>query len=275
MATIFRQWISKARRIFYSEWFFFGCTSVVVLILWIITPFVVAYFVNPFDQRGIAGDLYGALNALFTGLAFAGLITTLIMQKRELALQRAELKETRKEMSNQRGEMALQNKQIKLQIFESAFFQMVAVLNRFIEDISGTRSSRVYTGRDCLKMRQQDLILQMNRLCERPADLVTTYEAWYLKYQNDLGPYFRILYNIVKFIDESDIDNKSLYSNIVRAQLSESELIVLAFNVGSPRGEKFRQLSNRFHLLKHCPNQNSNVDIDHLRSQLTAGYLGS
>lgn len=37
------------------------------------------------------GDAFGSLNALFSGLAFAGLIITILMQGRELGLQRQEL----------------------------------------------------------------------------------------------------------------------------------------------------------------------------------------
>lgn len=41
--------------------------------------------------RGQFGDMFGAVNALFSGLAFAGVIIAVILQKRELALQRREL----------------------------------------------------------------------------------------------------------------------------------------------------------------------------------------
>lgn len=47
------------------------------------------------------GDSFGALNALFSGLAFAGLIVTLIMQKDELSMQREELDEAKLELRQQ------------------------------------------------------------------------------------------------------------------------------------------------------------------------------
>jgi hypothetical protein len=55
--------------------------------------------------RGQYGDQFGALNALFSGLAFAGLIYAVLMQREELALQREELQLTRKEMRRQRREL--------------------------------------------------------------------------------------------------------------------------------------------------------------------------
>lgn len=55
---------------------------------------------NEEDLKSLAayGDSFGGLNALFSGLAFAGLIWTIILQRNELSLQRLELSETRKEL---------------------------------------------------------------------------------------------------------------------------------------------------------------------------------
>lgn len=75
--------------------------------------------------RGTFGDSFGALNALFSGLAFAGLIVTLIMQKDELSMQREELDEAKQELRQQSIEFKKQNKTLKLQRFESTFFNML------------------------------------------------------------------------------------------------------------------------------------------------------
>ncbi len=44
------------------------------------------------------GDSFGAVNALFSALAFAGIIITILLQRKELALQREELANTRLEL---------------------------------------------------------------------------------------------------------------------------------------------------------------------------------
>jgi len=49
-------------------------------------------------DRGQFGDMFGVANALFSGLAFAGLIIAILLQRQELGLQRDELKSTRKEL---------------------------------------------------------------------------------------------------------------------------------------------------------------------------------
>jgi len=48
-------------------------------------------------KSGVFGDSFGALTALFTGLAFAGTLRTIQMQNEELSLQRQEIRQNRYE----------------------------------------------------------------------------------------------------------------------------------------------------------------------------------
>ena len=50
------------------------------------------------SERGTFGDMFGAVNSLFSGLALAGVIYAIILQRQELALQRQELELTRDEL---------------------------------------------------------------------------------------------------------------------------------------------------------------------------------
>ena len=57
--------------------------------------------------------MFGSINALFSGLAFAGIIYTILLQRKELELQREELKLTREEIKKSREQheiMATANK---------------------------------------------------------------------------------------------------------------------------------------------------------------------
>lgn len=56
------------------------------------------YFDGYNMAMGDGSDKFDALNSLFAGLAFAGMLCTLFMQRQELGLQREELKATRKEL---------------------------------------------------------------------------------------------------------------------------------------------------------------------------------
>lgn len=93
------------------------------------------------SRFGISGDMYGALNALFAGLAFVGFIYALRqqslelqLQRRELSLQRRELKAQCREQERQANEFELQNKLMQVQRFESFFYQQIS----FIKDLKST-----------------------------------------------------------------------------------------------------------------------------------------
>lgn len=49
-------------------------------------------------NRGLFGDMFGGINAVFSGLAFLGVIYAIIIQREELKLQREELALTRDEL---------------------------------------------------------------------------------------------------------------------------------------------------------------------------------
>lgn len=69
-----------------------------IIILWLLSIPTIQHLIPDHTQRGTFGDMFGAVNSLFSGLALGGIIYTIFLQKKELALQRQELEETRKEL---------------------------------------------------------------------------------------------------------------------------------------------------------------------------------
>lgn len=67
---------------------------IAILVLWITTAVFLPYF---WDVLTIS-EIFEGINSLFAGLAFAGIIYTIFLQRNELRLQRKELKETREEL---------------------------------------------------------------------------------------------------------------------------------------------------------------------------------
>lgn len=61
-------------------------------------------------ESGQVGDTFGAVNALFSGLAFAGVIIAIWLQRKDLELQREELRLQREEMAASRQQLAVQAK---------------------------------------------------------------------------------------------------------------------------------------------------------------------
>lgn len=75
-----------------------------ILVAFLIYPFLVIVKTWPISEYSIEkagqfGDSFGVLTSLFSALAFAGIIITIILQKKELELQREELKLTRQELN--------------------------------------------------------------------------------------------------------------------------------------------------------------------------------
>lgn len=71
----------------------------VVLVAWLVYWCVVVIYIGKPETPGAWGDMFGGLNALFSGFAFAGVIYAILIQRQELSLQREELKAQREEMA--------------------------------------------------------------------------------------------------------------------------------------------------------------------------------
>lgn len=133
-----------------------------VVSLWILTPFVVSYFFpEDWGKRGQFGDLFGVVNSLFSGLAFAALVFTIHLQRKELALQRNELKLQRNEMIQSRGELT---KQVKVQ--KAQFVASVANLQA--QSILVTVEALKYEGEGASTYQRQ---AQMKKMLEQADQL--------------------------------------------------------------------------------------------------------
>lgn len=107
-------------------------TRLWILYLALFTVFVIwacsGIILYPLDdtKRGTFGDMFGAVNSLFSGLAFAALIFTVFMQREELSLQRKELKYTRQELRRSAEAQEASEKALRAQAEAS---ELAATLN--------------------------------------------------------------------------------------------------------------------------------------------------
>jgi len=249
----------------------------VVVLAWSIYPLIL-HNLNPnVTSNGFAefGDSYGALNTLFSGLAFAGIIISLYIQSKDLKLNREDLKLTRDELELTRGEirgqteqleaqanyMKLQNEQIVKQSFESTFFQMLNLHNEITrsmiiesftgEDIVGRKAFKKFISMYYYK--QEDSIRAAIKT-GRDNSFEGFYSEFYEEHQDSLGHYFRNVYQILKLIDNSDIKDKKNYTNILRAQLSTYELAMLLLNCLSSYGKvAHKPFIEEYAFFEHLP----------------------
>ena len=179
---------------------------------------------------------FDRLNTLFSGFAFWGVIYAILLQKSELILQRRELTLTREELRGQKQQLEAQNLTLKQQRFENTFFSLLDLHNSLVNSMEVKSMAVPSKGRECFGLLYGDFRREYNGqhntnpdrdhldLCREAYERLVAYR------QSDLGHYFRTLYNIIKFIANSEVENKQVYFNLIRAQLSSNELSLLFFN---------------------------------------------
>lgn len=265
-------------------------TVVIILVLWALTFLL---FLNcDANWRGTFGDMFGAVNALFSGLAFAGLIITLIMQHEELKLQRKELAQTNKELQNQRKEFSQQNKTLKVQQFENTLFNMLSLQQEITNSLhyvekdgadyveaTGRRTFDLFYNRVVMQfgdMSRNDDIWGVKRLIEAENDVRAYHHAREIKF---FDHYFRHLYRIFKYINESHLieeSNRYEYAAIVRSQLSEYELLMLfynALNVEDDGRYKFKELIEKYSLLNNIRKEELARPVEDYKLYNGSAYL--
>ncbi|HCJ6473349.1 TPA: hypothetical protein NU703_003653, partial [Acinetobacter baumannii] len=133
-----------------KEKWFISLFIISIVIIWLVFPWCLTYLTDKFGWNirsngdsnfGTFGDTFGALNTLFSGLAFATLIITLILQRKELQLQRKAVQDQQLEIekSNDIAEQQilitqqqadLLEKQIKEAQVQNFFNILFPLLNR-------------------------------------------------------------------------------------------------------------------------------------------------
>ena len=211
--------------------------------------FVVAVHTQWKDKNfGTFGDfLGGVLNPILTFLSFMALLFTIILQQREIHSAKKDAINLQREKLEQR--LSEERRQ-----FENTFFQMLAIHNTIVNsmDVDRGKSKNKLHGRDCFK-HFRDLMLDAYKRASEDDELkrsIAAHDAVWVLYQNDLGHYYRYLYNIIRFINESDV-KKMRYIRILRAQLSDFELLVLFYN--GPLAKKFKEYVEFFTLFNNLP----------------------
>ncbi len=220
---------------------------VVIFILWIGTYYYLSVCRTDlsWNEKGSIGDSFGAVSALFSGLAFLAVIITIYLQSRSLRESKANT---------------------DLQNFENKFFQLVRVHQDILDGIEAHQTAG--TNQIIVRGRQriyqiygefvQDLAAEIHKTPNvDSSELINrTYAALFGRYEHEIGHYFRHLYNIVAFIDRSSLSLgvKKSYTKLLRAQLSSHELLLLFFNCLWDKGRrKFKPLVEKYALLEHMP----------------------
>jgi hypothetical protein len=230
---------------------------------------------NVLDVKGVFGDSWGMFTSIFSALGFGGVLITLIFQY-------TALNETRLEAE-------VQKKSVALQQFEDVFFRMLTIHTTIINDLDIRKKedkNLMSTGRDTFqnfyksykqKHDSINLVVKLGKNNYAYTDFVAhlsvkysedlshadersiigfSFESFWNIYRADLGHYFRFLFNIFKFIEQSHLNDEEQYkyARILRAQLSDYELIILFYNCLSYHGvERFKPIAEKYKIFDNLP----------------------
>jgi hypothetical protein len=217
-------------------------------------------------------DRVGSAAALFSALAFAAVLYTVWLQKQELELQRQELAETREELRGQKEQLILQNATLARQSFEGTFFHMVTLHNDIVtsQRLRLSEDGPELEGRQGLAAAAQELVTRLAYVNVTGPDGTVDVARLYDVYRNvchtrtcDLTHYFRNLYHLLRFVDDSVFEEpeKRRYAQVVRAQLSAAENVLILFNGLRKTGaSRFKRLIERYRLLNELPDYDVLID---------------
>lgn len=108
----------------------------ILTLIWVISALGIYFAIPDWTNRGTFGDMFGAVNALFSAFAFAGLIYTILVQRYELTLQRKELELQREEVRRNGDQLEEQKKIMAQQSFENTFFKLIELHHQIIESLN-------------------------------------------------------------------------------------------------------------------------------------------
>lgn len=220
---------------------------------------------NRFAEFGeYFGGVAGSTFALF---ALVSLLITLHVQTRELRLSSDALASSAKALTDQ-------NSSIKHQSFESRLFRMLSLHHEIVNGIQLRRKGAVTAeGRDALNALHRRMLLALGRVVrgdyvDELEGIRTEYDNFYALNSHKLAHYFRNLYRIIKFIDNSSIESRSDYIGLARAQLSNQELGLLFYNCLAARGARMKRFAEAYVLF-------DNLEDNALASATHKGYFDS
>ncbi|MHA6160304.1 putative phage abortive infection protein [Pseudomonas sichuanensis] len=227
---------------------------------------------------GQIGDFVGGiLNPLLSFAALIAVIYSLRAQSKELALARDDARENHRIQAQQSLIFERQN-------FESVFFRLLDVHARLASDLKitlteadgiGRQINKAYQGLAAFSKIETKYFPEIyDGMSSNRLNLRFEINSGYMhqNHHGELAHYFRNLYQILKHVDGFGMDTLRMskpnsranlrawienyvsqrkYANMLRAQLSSSELRVIFLNCISSKGEGLKYYVERFSLLKH------------------------
>jgi hypothetical protein len=141
---------------------------VFVILLWIASAVCIIFFLDDWPNRGTFGDLFGAVNALFSGLAFAALIYTIVLQREEIRQNREEIVLNRKELVKasklQKKAQEVLSQQVEQTHLSAKMNAMRTIVEYYNNQITNPKSTEETIEK--AKQKRRQIIIQIDELID-------------------------------------------------------------------------------------------------------------
>ncbi len=229
----------KEKKEWWLEWYVFVSALLVITVVWIFSYFAIMNVSSDCQEAaGQTGDTFGAVNALFSGFAFTGIIFTILIQSKELRMQREELELTT-------AEFAKQNATLKIQTFENTFFNLLAEVRKMAEKMTARNSGKAEVGVhtfDYINIAIDNGV----KAGSSDEENRQAYDAATKHSQIALTQYLTCLFGVLNYTNETKLDrNKVLYYTIVGSTMAYGELCYLSKYILFTSNEENKDLVNK------------------------------
>ena len=247
------------KRFLKSGWFIFG--TIIVLFFgyfWAMGFNIDGFSSMTADKKGLFGDSFGALTALFSALAFGAFVITLWQQQEDLELTRTELKRSADALREQ-------SKNLQRQNFENTFFNMLNLQN----DITDKLSTHLF------KIHSPGNFPLPYKVWDSFEKTVPSFVTFYHNEEEHIGYVLNNLFEIMKYVDQGNIENKKFYMDVLKVQFSSNILLLIFFYGFSEYSRShFKQLLEKYGFFEYLRYQESS-EIDRLLLSYDKSVYGS
>lgn len=198
--------------------------------------------------RGQFGDLFGGLNTLFTALGFLVLVTTMLLQQREAFAQ---------EDARRKDEVVRHEEQ-----FERNFFELLRLLETATSSVAVSLRSAfpldagptTFIGIPAFAAIEKSFSKSIHHGVDSTLstdDILSAFSETISRITSGVGPYYRTLYQLLRYIEQSSSTKSFRYASIVRDSLSTQQTTLLFVYCLTSQGASLKTLVEHFGMLHH------------------------
>lgn len=212
---------------------------------------------------GIFGDsIGGSINPILTFLSFLAILYTIFLQNKELSATREELSRAADAQEKNLLKIDSQIKAQDLLKFENTFFSFLNHHNSIIQQLTFTPPPAVISSNGTVKHYKSEITRAYNSVFQK--NIISQARNYLVFEENEINHYFRLVYQILKFIDlnypgdkqkEIFSPEQKRYSSILRASIDHRILELIAINGAStsdtPSYDSFKIMIEKSSFLEH------------------------